>query len=47
MLAAGLLALGAGGWTAYDYLRVDSCLDRGGSWHDDRGQCDFEVNYAG
>jgi hypothetical protein len=28
-------------------LAVDDCLDRGGSWHDDAGECSFTENYRG
>jgi len=30
-----------------DFFRVDSCLDRGGSWHYDVRQCSFTENYTG
>jgi len=29
-----------------DWARVDDCLDKGGSYDYERGECDFESNYA-
>jgi hypothetical protein len=29
------------GWWLSDYLTVDSCLDRGGHWDDDKQECGF------
>lgn len=29
------------------WLAIDACLDRGGSWHDDVGECSFTENYRG
>ena len=29
-----------------DWARVDDCLDRGGSYDYDRGECDFETNHV-
>lgn len=37
-------------WTApkvQQFLAVDDCLDRGGSWHYDIGECSFTENYQG
>lgn len=28
-----------------DWARVDDCLDRGGSYDYERGECDFETNH--
>ena len=30
-----------------DFFAVDSCLDSGGSYHYDRGECSFTENYQG
>ncbi len=29
-----------------DWARVDDCLDEGGSYDYERGECDFEVNHV-
>jgi len=29
------------------FLDIDSCLDRGGSWHYDVNECSFTENYRG
>ena len=29
-----------------DWVRVDDCLDKGGSYDYERGQCDFELNHV-
>ena len=29
-----------------DWARVDDCLDNGGSYDYERGECDFEANYV-
>ena len=28
-----------------DWARVDDCLDQGGSYNYERGECDFEANH--
>ncbi len=28
-----------------DWARVDDCLDQGGSYNYERGECDFELNH--
>lgn len=49
LLFGGLL-LGVLIWSvpkALTWLAIDDCLDRGGSWHDDIGECSFTENYRG
>jgi hypothetical protein len=29
-----------------DWARVDDCLDKGGSYDYERGECDFEANHG-
>ncbi len=29
-----------------DWARVDDCLDKGGSYDYERGECDFEANHV-
>ncbi|MHA7128071.1 hypothetical protein [Algoriphagus namhaensis] len=45
ILAIGLLIILAGIW-AYpkidQFLKSDSCLDKGGSWNDEKKACEFE-----
>lgn len=30
-----------------DQARIDSCLDEGGSWDNERGECDFDTSRPG
>ena len=47
----GALALGAfiliwmGARSAWEWLAIDTCADRGGSWHSDVKECSFTENY--
>lgn len=45
------VAVLAASYAAYLYSigfwAADSCLDRGGSYHYDRGECSFAENYRG
>lgn len=31
----------------FDYFWIDTCLDRGGSWHYDVRECSYTENYTG
>lgn len=44
---AGALIAYAGYLYSTDFLAADSCLDGGGSYHYDRGECSFTENYGG
>jgi hypothetical protein len=49
-MVLGLIALG-GLYFAYlvwsGFFASDTCLDRGGSYHYDTGECSFTENYVG
>lgn len=49
LLIVGLIAAGAlaGRLYSVDFFAADSCLDRGGSYHYDRGECSFTHDYEG
>ena len=51
IIAAVLLLVVAIGQLFYpewiDYFRIDTCLDRGGSWHYDVRSCSYTENYTG
>lgn len=36
VLLAGLIVAGGAVYAAFDFVRVDRCLDQGGAWHSDR-----------
>ena len=49
-LIFGALLLGFLIWSVpkvLNWLAIDDCLDRGGSWHYDVGECSFTENYLG
>jgi len=47
----GLLVAAVIAYAAYlysiDFFAADRCLDAGGSFHHDRGECSFTENYRG
>ncbi|WP_139020323.1 hypothetical protein [Citromicrobium sp. JLT1363] len=45
-LAAPVIAY-LGYLNAIDFWAADACLDRGGSYHYDLGECSFTENYRG
>ena len=47
LAAAGVVLLAGFIWAVYDWDRIDSCLDHGGSWDYQREVCDFEVSHPG
>jgi len=47
LLAATLLLFVVWAVTLFiDWARVDDCLDRGGSYDYESGECDFEANHV-
>lgn len=36
-----------GGYKINREIAIDSCLDRGGSWHHDMGECSYTESYLG
>ncbi len=46
LFAATLLLVAAWAVVLFiDQARIDSCLDEGGSWDYERGECDFEPSH--
>lgn len=42
-----LILLGLGAAQAYEWLQIDTCHDRGGSWHHDVKACSYTESYRG
>ena len=48
LFAATLLLLAVWAIVLFiDQSRIDACLDQGGSWDYERGECDFQTNRPG
>jgi hypothetical protein len=47
LLAVTVLGIGVAYLQLSGYFAVDDCLDRGGSYHYDVGECSFTENYKG
>ena len=47
-LGAACVALMVWKFTGLEtWMKIDTCLDRGGSWHYDIKECSFTENYRG